>query len=201
LLDHAAPSAIAPVGADLRVVARVRMATPGRGVANLRVAMRVTVTEQDEDERSIARAVRQAVRTLVLVALLLAAMIAGAQRSGPLPARTDHVESTAARVAAVAADATEAADAAAWRSTAGGGDAPAPGEIVRSRPDTLDSSPATGLGADETALGAMDAVHAVVPPPAPRPAGLAVDAWSPVVAASQRTPRPALAASVIPSPD
>jgi hypothetical protein len=82
LSEHAAPSAIAPAGADLRVVARVRMVTPGRGVASMRVAMRVTVTERDEDERSLARAIGQAMRTLALVALLLAALAAGTKAHG-----------------------------------------------------------------------------------------------------------------------
>jgi hypothetical protein len=79
LLETAAPSAIAPAGSDLRVVARVRMVTPGRRMAVMRVAMRVTVTEQDEDERSLVQAIRQAVRTLALVALLVAALAASAR--------------------------------------------------------------------------------------------------------------------------
>jgi uncharacterized membrane protein len=103
LLEHAAPSAIAPAGSDLRVVARVRMVTPGRGTASMRVAMRVTVTEQDEDERSIARAITQAVRTLALVALLLAVLAASA-RTAFVAARLMHgVELTALVIAVLAA--------------------------------------------------------------------------------------------------
>jgi hypothetical protein len=111
LLEHAAPSAIAPAGSDLRVVARVRMVTPGRGTASMRVAMRVTVTEQDEDERSLARAIRQAVRTLALVALLLAVLAAGAQTGSRTSTRTavvavgemHGIELTALLLAALAA--------------------------------------------------------------------------------------------------
>ena len=102
MLEHAAPSAIAPAGSDLRVVARVRMVTPGRGTASMRVAMRVTVTEQDEDERSIARAIKQAVRTLALVALLLAALAASA-RTAFVAARLMHAAELTALVIAVLA--------------------------------------------------------------------------------------------------
>jgi hypothetical protein len=141
LPEHAAPSAIAPAGSDLRVVARVRMVTPGRGVASMRVAMRVTVTEQDEDERSLARAIKQAVRTLALLALLLAALAAGARR-------------------------TRARDGA-----------------------------RTGL----VAVG-MDDVHAIELA-ARLLAALSAAPSSPVRARSERMPRPALVAGVIPSPD
>lgn len=122
--DHPAPRMIAPVGADLRVVAQVRMLTPARRVASMRVAMRVRVTEHDEDVRSLARAIKAAVRTMALAALLVAALFAAGVQAAPVMA--DPV-------------------------------APAP-------------------------------VDAVAMP------------WS-VVAESHRTPRPALAATVVPSPD
>lgn len=139
--EHAAPSAIAPAGSDLRVVARVRMVTPGRGVASMRVAMRVTVTEQDEDERSLARAIKQAVRTLALVALLLVALAAGARRT--------------------------------W-----------------ARDGTRTALVAVGV----------DDVHAIELA-ARLLAALAAAPSSPVRARSERMPRPALVAGVIPSPD
>jgi hypothetical protein len=138
LPEHAAPSAIAPAGSDLRVVARVRMVTPGRRMAIMRVAMRVTVTEQDEDERSLARAIRQAVRTLALVTLMLAALAASA--------RTGSRHGTRAAVVAL-------------------------GEIH---------------ALELTALLLL---------------GLAAGPSSPVRARSERLPRPALAAGVVPSPD
>jgi hypothetical protein len=107
LLETAAPSAIAPAGSDLRVVARVRMVTPGRRVAIMRVAMRVTVTEQDEDERSLARAIQQAVRTLALVALVLAAL-AASTRTAVVAARLMHGVGLTALVVAVLAAAPSA---------------------------------------------------------------------------------------------
>jgi hypothetical protein len=124
--QRAATGIVAPVGADLRVVARVRMVTPVRRVANLRVAMRVQVTEQDEDLGSLKRAIQRALRALLIVALMAAAMARGA----------------AARVA-----------------------------------------------------------RALAPAPAPVLAALTRTTTWPVVVESERTPRPALAASVIPSPD
>jgi hypothetical protein len=160
LLEHAAPSAIAPAGSDLRVVARVRMVTPGRGMASMRVAMRVTVTEQDEDERSLTRAIGQAVRTLALVALLLAALAAGAQAHGRgpgvVPFGGGHEDGHAAVVMAAA-----------------------------------DSSPGSAAGD----------VQAIGPPTAPLLAALVGAPSSPVRAESQRMPRPALVAGVVPSPD
>jgi hypothetical protein len=147
LPEHAAPSAIAPAGSDLRVVARVRMVTPGRGMASMRVAMRVTVTEQDEDERSLARAIKQAVRTLALVALLVAALAAGARR-------------------------TWARDGAHTALVAVGG--------------------VGGVGVDD--------VHAIELA-ARLLAALAAAPSSPVRARSERMPRPALVAGVVPSPD
>jgi hypothetical protein len=165
LLEHAAPSAIAPAGSDLRVVARVRMVTPGRGTASMRVAMRVTVTEQDEDERSLARAIGQAVRTLALVALLLAALAAGAQAHGRgpglVPFGGGHEDGHAAVVAAA------------------------------------DSSP----GSTGSTRSAGGDVQAIEPPTAPLPAALAGAPSSPVRPESQRLPRPALVAGVVPSPD
>jgi hypothetical protein len=141
LPEHAAPSAIAPAGSDLRVVARVRMVTPGRGMAIMRVAMRVTVTEQDEDERSLARAIKQAVRTLALLALLVAALAAGARRTWTRDG---------AHTALVAVG--------------------------------VDDAHAVGLAARLLAA-------------------LAAAPSSPVRARSERMPRPALAAGVVPSPD
>jgi hypothetical protein len=126
LPEPAAPSVVAPVGADLRVVARVRMVTPARRVANLRVAMRVQVTEQDEDLRSLTRAIQRALRALLIVAMMATALTRGAVR----------------RVA-----------------------------------------------------------HALAPAPAPVPVALTrITTW-PIVVESERIPRPALASSVIPSPD
>jgi hypothetical protein len=150
LLEHAAPSAIAPAGSDLRVVARVRMVTPGRGIASMRVAMRVTVTEQDEDERSLAQAIRQAVRTLALVTLLLAVLTAGTQAHGRAPGLVPF----------------------------GGGHEDAQAAVVTAAE-----------------------VQSGEPPTAPAPAQLAAAPSSPVRAESQRMPRPALVAGVIPSPD
>jgi hypothetical protein len=150
LLEPAAPSAIAPAGSDLRVVARVRMVTPGQRIASMRVAMRVTVTEQDEDERSLAQAIRQAVRTLALVTLLLAVLTAGTQAhargSGLVPFDGGHEDAHAAVVASAEVQSGE-------------------------------------------------------PPTAPASAELAAAPSSPVRAESQRMPRPALVAGVIPSPD
>jgi len=159
LLEHAAPSAIAPAGSDLRVIARVRMVTPGRGMASMRVAMRVTVTEQDEDERSLARAIGQAVRTLALVALLLAALAAGAQAHGGGPG------------------------------------------LVRFGGSHEDAHAAVVAAADSSPGNAADDVQAIEPPTAPLLAALAGALSSPVRAESQRMPRPALVAGVVPSPD
>jgi hypothetical protein len=124
--ERAATGVVAPVGADLRVVARVRMVTPLHRVANLRVAMRVQVTEQDEDLRSLTRAIRRALRALLIVAMMAVAMARGA----------------AGRLA-----------------------------------------------------------HALAPAPAPVLVALTRTSTWPIVVESERTPRPALAASVIPSPD
>lgn len=126
MAEQAAPGVIAPVGADLRVVARVRMVTPVRRVANLRVAMRVQVTEQDEDLRGLTRAIQRALYALLIVAMMAAALARGA----------------AQRVA-----------------------------------------------------------RALVPALAPDPVTLARTTTWPVVVESERVPRPALATSVIPSPD
>jgi hypothetical protein len=128
LADHPAPSAIAPAGADLRVVARVRMVTPARRVANLRVAMRVQVTERDEDMASLVRAIKGAVRRLLLVATVMAAL----------------TRTTVVRVARAARE--------------------------------------------------------LAPASVPAPVATGQASW-PVLAASHRTPRPALAAAVLSSPD
>ncbi|HEY8526708.1 MAG TPA: hypothetical protein VIL48_17190 [Acidimicrobiales bacterium] len=159
MLDHAAPSALAPAGSDLRVVADVRMVTPGRRVAALRVAMRVKVTERDEDIRSIARAVSQAVRTLVLVALLVAAMAAGsaAHRSVAPDVLAGGVTDRVACAAGTCAHASAAA-------------------------------PPLVVGAVPAAVLVLVLVVA---------AGLGAR----VVPESDRLPRPALADSVLPSPD
>ena len=124
--DEAATGGVVPVGSDLRVVARVRMGTLARGVAELRVAMRVQVTGEDEDLRSLKLAIQRAVRALLLVAMMVAVLGRGVVR----------------RVACAVASVL----------------APVPVVFARTM------------------------------------------SW-PVVVESQRTPRPALAASVIPSPD
>ena len=165
MLAHAAPSAIAPAGSDLRVVARVRMVTPGRGMASMRVAMRVTVTEQDEDEGSLARAIRQAVRTLALVALLLAALAAGAQAHGRgpgvMPFGSGHEDAHA---------------------------------VVLAAADSSPGSPGSpGIAAGD--------VQAIEPPHPPLRAALAAAPSSHGRPESQRMPRPALVAGVVPSPD
>jgi hypothetical protein len=124
---------IAPVGVDLRVVAQVRMRTPFRRVTSMRVAMRVRVTERDEDARSLVRAIEAALRTLALAALVVAALFAAAAHAAPVVAL-----------------------------------------------------PALLAGSGAVAWAALALVPLV--------------AW-PVVVRSHRTPRPALVAAVVPSPD
>jgi hypothetical protein len=182
LLDHAATSAIAPAGSDLRVVADVRMVTPSRRVAALRVAMRVTVTDEGEDLRSLERAVKQAVRTLALVALLVALLAAAAVGGA---AHHGAPATTAAGGGELIAHASEAGP--------HHGDAPHHGD----RSDRADRSgePACATTACIAAL-AVGVVPVAVPA-----AAAATGTWSTVAAESDRLPRPALAARVVPSPD
>lgn len=209
LLDHAAPSVIAPVGADLRVVARVRMVMPDHRVARMRVAMRVQVTEQDEDERSLVWAIKRAIRTLAIVAVLVAALAVGAGRTQQ--AFGSHVDPESLAMAVALAG------------TGGGGEPsssppalgvhdqaallqPDGGHQLSSRPPVVHTHEGATLlrASDETPdvppSAATSTAHAIEPVPAPAAGDAATAAWR-FVLDSQRTPRPALATSVLPSPD
>ena len=167
----------------MRVTARVRMVTPTRGVATMRVAMRVQVTEQDEDERSITRAVRSAVRTLALVALLVALLVAGAQRASAWPAGADGSAGPAGAVTAPSGGELDGGCGHHQRGT--------------HAPSATSSSPSAATST--AALHCAAHAHAVAPPAPPRPAATA-GPWS-WVAEAHRMPRPALAATVVVSPD